>query len=169
MCFSADGKICWIPDSTIYSWIPIITLQRLYKIMMNPYCGGDLLRLYADIYYARDLEQEFGASTWVKVFGLSPKNSENYLKFHILLFVLKLYGFIDYEIKRVRAIGGKQYILYTNVKVMEVDDYVEIDEENTPLSAIIEEYTKTHKEFEEKVVPNAPLPFKEMWLQAQLG
>lgn len=157
LSFSADNKICWMPDNPLFSWIPIITLQRLYKLISNPYCGGDLIRLYADIYYTRDLKQEFGASTWVEVFGLSPRETENYLKFHILLYVLKLYGFIDYTIKPVRAVGGKQYYLYTDVRVLDADDYIELDETEAPLSCIINDYKKSHSLFEDCFKTGFPL------------
>lgn len=88
----------------------------------------------------KDTEQEFSAATWVEVFGLSPRNT----KFHILLYILKLYGFVDYEIEQRRAHGGKIYQVYTKVKICNENNYIEIDEFEAPLSDKIEEYKKIH-------------------------
>ena len=138
--FSEDKKIMFFPDHSIYSWIPVKALQILLRLSSEKQCGGDILRLYAALCYYRDKPQEFSAKTWVYAFGLSETNQSSYLHIHVLLYVLKLYGLIDYEQKTLRARGGKHYLQYTEVVVNDVEDIVDYDEAMAPLDQKVEQY-----------------------------
>lgn len=140
--FSADRKIIYFPDHNIYSWIPIECLTLLLELSKAKECGGDILRLYAAIHYYKDTPQSFSARTWVYAFGLSETNQTNYLHIHTLLYILKLYGFIDYELKTEVASGRKKYLSYENVVVLNTDSLRCFDETIAPLNDKVEEYKK---------------------------
>lgn len=105
--FSEDRKIIYFPDHNVYSWIPVECLTLLLELSKLKECGGDIIRLYAALHYYKKESQSFSARTWVYAFGLSETNQSNYLHIHILLYVLKLYGFIDYTLNTAVARGRK--------------------------------------------------------------
>ena len=142
MQYSGDGKIIYFPDTTLFSWIPIKTIMALLELSKAVDGGGDLLRLYAVLYHFRESEQEFCARTWVYAFGLNESKLENYIHIHILLFLLKFYGFINYEEVEERASGGKLYKKYTNVKVIEDEKVENYDDRMGQPGEVAEEYRR---------------------------
>lgn len=150
----SGNVIVKFPDHMVYSWIPIETLQLLLRLSKFTQCGGDILRFYAALHYLgvkRDKETreitrvplEFNVKPWVCAFGLSPTYQEYYLKFHLLLYVLKMYGVVDFEIEDRRAKGGKLYRYYKNVIVLPPEELKQFDDAAADVSVEqIGEYTR---------------------------
>lgn len=135
-----EKRIIRIVDSPLYSWIPLNTLKNLVHLAHS--FGGDLVRLYAALHYYKAQPQEFSASTWVYAFGMSETHQSSYARIQFLLYVLKLYGFIEYtEVKRTTT-AHKSYIAYTDVRVIEPEELCEYDEAGAPLSKLAEDYRK---------------------------
>ena len=142
MYFSFDRKIMYLPDNSVYSWIPVECLSVLLELSKNKECGGNIIRLYAALHYYKNTDQSFSAKTWVRALGLAETAQSNYIHVHVLLYVLKLYGFIDYDLQVSRAVGGKQYIRYEKVRVREPKELNNLDEKAAPVDAQVEQYKK---------------------------
>lgn len=142
ICYSLDKKIMFFPDHEVYSWIPVHILVALLKISRESGYGGDLLRLYSALHYYRHEPQSFNARTWVRAFGLPENHQENYVRIHVMLFLLELYGLIEFDKVMRVARGGKQYLSYENVTVVEGYNIVDYDDSVAPVTSLVDEYSK---------------------------
>ena len=136
------NRVIRLLDGKPFTWIPIKAIKVLLEAAKGTERYGDLLRLYAVLYHFKEEPQEFNARTWVRAFGMNEEYLENYIHIHLMFFMLKLFGLIDYTEGWQRSHNGKKYRVYKDVVIIPANKIEAIDDREAEVDKKVEEYTK---------------------------